>query len=453
MTSLYRGNFALAGIALLALAGCATTPQQTYSELADQSLEQTFSWQGAQNNAVEAMQLTDLMNIPELNDLIVQALDSNPGVQQTLLALKMAYAQRTSTTSDSKPSVTAGFDAYKEDGSDTTFSPDVTVSWEMDIWKRLADNSSAAAKDIASSAASLQSARDTLAADIMRAWLQIAYQQQVVEIQSARLKVLDANESIILEQYRAGLGDLDDLDTARTSSATARSSLASYSEELASSKRDLTLLVGLLGQDLNLNIGSEFPEVMTPLASLPEQDLARRPDLQSAYLDIEAEDYRAKAAYKDMLPSLSLSASVTDSNTSLVESLFTDPVWSLLGSLSAPVFNAGSLKASAEIAELTAENAYWAYQETLLTAVYEVEEALGQENSLALQQQHLEDALKNAQSSFQHYQENYREGLVDISDLISSQTSLFDAQAQLAQAKFNRLYNRISLGLALGLGV
>jgi NodT family efflux transporter outer membrane factor (OMF) lipoprotein len=443
----------LAGLAILAMAGCVTTPQQTYSEWADQSLELTTGWQGEQTNAVDAIQLTDLMNIPELNVLIEQALNTNPGVQQTLLALRMAYAQRTSTASDSKPSVTAGFDAYKEDGSDATFSPDITVSWEMDIWQRLADDTSAAEKDIASSAASLQSARDTLAADIMRAWLTIIYQQQVVEIQNARLTVLAANEGIILEQYRAGLGDLDDLDTARTSTATARSNLASYEEELASSKRDLALLIGSLGYDLDLDISSEFPEVLTPLATLPEQDLARRPDLQSAYLDIEAEDYRAKSAYKDLLPSLSLTAAVSDSNESLVESLFTDPVWSLLGSLSAPVFNAGNLKAEAEVAELTAENAYWVYQETLLNAVYEVEEALGLENSLALQQQHLEDAYKNAQSSFLHYQENYREGLVDISDLISSQTSLFDAQAELAQAKFNRLYNRISLGLALGLGV
>lgn len=453
MTALSGGSRLIVGLAICALAGCATTPQQTYSERADQSLDQTQNWQGEQQGAVETVLLTDLMSIPELNDLIDQALANNPGLQQTVLALKMASAQRTSTASSELPSASAGFDATKIIGSDASYSPNVTVSWELDVWNKLSDSTSAAGKDIASTAASLQSAKNTLAADIMRSWLQISYQQQVVAIQSARLDVLAANESIILEKYRSGLGDLDDLDTARSTSASARSNLVSYQEELASNQRDLALLIGLLGSQLDVTISSDFPSVLTPIATLPEQDLSRRPDLQSAYLNIEAEDYRAKAAYKDMLPSLSLSGSVSDSNESLIESLFTDPVWGLLGSLSAPIFNGGSLEAAAEVAELTAESAYWSYQEALLNAVYEVEESLGQENSLALQQQHTEDALENAERSFQNYKENYREGLVDIADLISAQTNLFDAQAQLAQVKYNRLTNRITLGLALGLGV
>lgn len=452
--SAYRmGNRLLTGLVICALAGCTTTPQQSYSELADDSLDKTSPWQGDQADAADALLLTDLMSIPELNALIEQAMATNPGLQQTMLALKMTYAQKTSTASSTLPTVTAGFDASKVQDVDATYSPDVTVSWELDVWKRLADSTSAAEKDIASSAASLQSAKDTLAANIMRAWLAISYQQQVVDIQAARLTVLENNESIILEQYRAGLGDLDDLDTARTTTATARSNLASYEETLASSRRDLTQLIGLLGSDMEINVSSKFPAVLTPVATLPEQDLSRRPDLQSAYLNIEAEDYRAKAGYKDMLPSLSLTAAISDSSDNLVESLFTDPVWSLLGQLSAPLFNGGSLEAAAEVAELSAESAYWAYQETLLNAVYEVEDALGQESSLTKQQQHMQDALENAERSFENYQQNYREGLVDISNLISAQTSLFDAQAQLAQVTYNRLTNRIDLGLALGLGL
>ena len=93
------------------------------------------------------------------------------------------------------------------------------------------------------------------------------------------------------------------------------------------------------------------------------------------------------------------------------------------------------------------------YQETLLTAVNEVENALGQEKSLALQQKHLQDSYDSAVRSFANYQEKYREGLVDISDLISVQTDSFDVQESLVQVKYNRLVNRIDLGLALGLGV
>jgi outer membrane protein TolC len=193
--------------------------------------------------------------------------------------------------------------------------------------------------------------------------------------------------------------------------------------------------------------------VLIPLASLPKQDLARRPDLQGAFFDLEAEEFRTKAAYKALLPSISLELALSDTASSPSAALLTSPLWSLLGQLSAPIFDGGYLRSQAKVAELTAENAYWIYQETLLTAVNEVENSLGQEKSLTLQQKHLQDALDSAIRSFANYQEKYREGLVDISDLIDAQTNSFDVQEKLVQVKYNRLVNRIDLGLALGLGV
>ncbi len=94
-----------------------------------------------------------------------------------------------------------------------------------------------------------------------------------------------------------------------------------------------------------------------------------------------------------------------------------------------------------------------AYQETLLNAVTEVENTLGQEQSLERQQQYLGEALGSASRSVANYQTKYRQGLVDILDLLSVQQQTFDLQSQLAQVTYNRLVNRIDLGLALGLGV
>ena len=152
---------------------------------------------------------------------------------------------------------------------------------------------------------------------------------------------------------------------------------------------------------------------MQPLADLPNQDLSRRPDLQSAYYNIYAEQYRASAAYKALLPSINLSAQLTG------DALFNSPAWTLLGQLTAPLFEGGKLRAQADIATLTAEKAYWSYKETLLTAVNEVNNALGQEQSLSRQQNHIHDALTSANRSFANYQTKYRQGLVNIIDLLS----------------------------------
>ena len=117
---------------------------------------------------------------------------------------------------------------------------------------------------------------------------------------------------MILEKYRSGLGDLDDLDTAKSDSASSRATLAQYSETLAQNKRSLSLLLGQLGEEHAFAVSADFPQVLVPLVSIAKQDLARRPDLRSALLVIEAEALRTKAAYKDMLPSLSLEVALSD---------------------------------------------------------------------------------------------------------------------------------------------
>lgn len=447
----YRMN--LLALTLLGVMGCSSSSNKNFQELAKQSLEQQANWHNEQTEAVEVVQLTDLMNIPELNKLIQQAMKNNPSLQQRLMALKIVYAQRTATNSDRLPELNANLSGNKKEGTDSSYSTDLTVSWELDLWNKIANSTRSADKDIASNIATLQSTKDTLAANIMRAWLQISQQKQLLAIEVKRLIVLENNESTILEKYRSGLGDLEDLDTAKADSAYSRSTQAEYNETLAQNKRSLTLLLGQLGAGQQFNVSAEFPQVLTPLVSLPKQDLSRRPDLQSALFDIEAEEFRTKAAYKAQLPSLSLEIALSDLASSPSAALLTSPLWSVLGQLSAPLFDGGYLRSKAEIAELTTEKAYWNYQDTLLTAVNEVENALGQEKSLTLQQKHLQDARDSAARSLSSYQEKYRQGLVDISDLITVQTGSFDVETKLIQAKYKRLVNRIDLGLALGLGV
>ncbi len=287
----------------------------------------------------------------------------------------------------------------------------------------------------------------------MRQWLMINLYQQQVHIETQRLELLQRNEKVVTERYCQGLGGLEDRDSALTNMESTRATLAEYQETLASARRDLTTLLGQLGSQDPLIIPAQFPTVLLSLAHFPEQDLARRPDLIAAYANIEAQQYTTQVAYKAMLPSLSFSAALSDSDHRLSDSLLTSPLWSILGQLTAPLFQGGKLKAEAEMEALTTEQVFWAYQETLLTAVNEVESAFGQEQALERQQQHLRLALDSAQRSSANYLDKYRKGLVDILELLTIQQQTYDIEIKLAQVTYNRLSNRIDLGLALGLGV
>ena len=433
------------------LMACVPIKETHFSEQSQQQLDGLAQWRQSQKAAIDATKLTDLINSPAALRLVEHGLKHNPGLQQSALAIEIARQAVVSAQGDRLPESSLTLGQNKTEGESSRYQTNLPVSWTLDWLGKLKNGVDVKEAALLNTIAADQYARDLLASSIMNAWLQWVQQQQLIDIERQRLKVLEQNETTIVERYRKGLDALSDLDSARSQSASSRATLASYIEAHQALGRALAVLTG--DQDVVLQAANQFPEVFVPLASLPAQDLGRRPDLQQAYLNIRMADLNSAIAYKALLPSFSLTATFSGSDTSFQDALLTSPAWSLLGQLTAPLFQGGKLRAAAKQAELRAEQAYWAYQETLLAAVKETEDALGQEKALTEQQFHIEDALANAERSFAIYQTKYRQGLVSFLDLLMVQTQTFDLQMQRSQIIYQRLSNRIILGLALGLGV
>lgn len=443
------------------LSACASAPDSSYSQSASAQTGKDISWNVQAEHAQAAASLTDLVSLPGLEGFIQEALSNNTSVQQTLITLRRAQVAIDSVKADGRVNASASFQGTKTSdntsqiSNDTnTYTAGVNISWELDIWQKISDGVDAASFNAASARSTLQATQDTLVANIIRSYLDIITQQQLLAVETKRLAVLKNSESVILTRYRTGLGSLDDLDDARTNSASTQATIAEYEYNLATSMRAFALLLGR--QDLTLADFPaivEFPEIATPLARLPAQDLARRPDLQSAYYALKSTESSVSVAYKALLPSINLSAALSDSASTPSQALFTNPVWTLLGQMTAPLFQGGALRAQIKDAELASLNAWWQYRETLLQAVKETQDALDNERSLTLQRQYTEQALANATRSADTAQGQYRQGLIDILDLLSVYNTRFNLQSQQLQLHASQLENRIDLGLALGLGV
>lgn len=466
------------------LSACTSTDDRALSESASSSTGNNVVWQ-SQARQQESTQtlllnsdttLTDVIDIKELPHLagyIDEALSSNASLQQSLITLRKAQVAIDSAKADRNLNVDASFSASKSEttnssastssntnsstssySSSPSYSASINVSWELDLWQKISDGISAANLDAASARASYQSARDSLVANVVRSYIDVLTQQQLLNIEQSRLTVLENNEAVILKRYSTGLGSLDDLDTARTSSANTRATIAQYENALLTAKRTLAVLLGRQNQSLNeLNTQVSFPDVLLPLTTLPKQDLARRPDLQAAFYALKATEFEVDVAYKALLPSISLSASLSDNASTPSQALFTNPLWSLLGQMTAPLFQGGALRAQIEDAKLTSANAWWQYRETLLTAVQETQNALDSETALSARISHTNVALANAERSVSTIEGQYRQGLADILDLLSVYDTRFNLQAQAVELHAQKLQNRIDLGLALGLGV
>ena len=462
------------------LSACTSTDDRALSESASSSTGNNVVWQ-SQAQQQESTQtlllnsdttLTDVIDIKELPHLagyIDEALSSNASLQQSLITLRKAQVAIDSAKADRNLNVDASFSASKSETTNSnastssstssnsispSYSASMNVSWELDLWEKISDGISAANLDAASARASYQSARDSLVANVVRSYIDVLTQQQLLNIEQSRLTVLENNEAVILKRYSTGLGSLDDLDTARTSSANTRATIAQYENALLTAKRTLAVLLGRQNQSLNeLNTQVSFPDVLLPLTTLPKQDLARRPDLQAAFYALKATEFEVGVAYKALLPSISLSASLSDNASTPSQALFTNPLWSLLGQMTAPLFQGGALRAQVEDAKLTSANAWWQYRETLLTAVQETQNALDSETALSARISHTNVAIANAERSVSTIEGQYRQGLADILDLLSVYDTRFNLQAQAVELHAQKLQNRIDLGLALGLGV
>jgi len=434
------------------LPGCVTTPvQPDYQARLRQEQENLPVWP-VQQAAEKTVFLTDLVESEQLSVLLETAFANNPGLQQTWITLQQRRAQLKQSDAARLPQVSAGFNtSHSEDAADS-FSSQIEISWQADLWGKLAAGSRAAATDIVEQENLFQAARDSLAAEVMIAWLNLTATTHAIEIEQHRLASLSQNETFIVQRYRNGIGTMEDLDNARSAVSQSKASLEANRELSRQQQRDLRQLLGTSSAE-TVTTQADYPDVALPLADLPSQTLARRPDLQAAYSAIEAAQLRTDVAYKELLPSINLGAALEDIAATPHEALLASPVWSLLGQLTAPIFQGGELRANAELAELETAYQYQTYRDTLLTAVNEIEQTLSREKSLQIQQQHIESALSSARNSLEQYQRSYRTGLVDILDLLSVQQQTFDLQAQLDNLIFQRLSNRISLGLALGLGV
>ena len=441
----------------LVLNACANLGNKQLSESALNTTGQMVTWQAQDATAEDVSQLTDLVDIqaiPNLTNFIQEALNNNANLQQTLVTLRTAQVAIDVAEADQNVNLSAGSSASKAKNENSGYSNNLNISWELDLWQKISNGVSAANFQAASVEAAYQSARDSLVANVLREYINILSQQQFLNIERARLTVFENNETVILNRYRTGLGSLDDLDTARTSSATIQATLAQYEYNLATARRTLAVLLGRQDQSLTeLDQSFSFPDVLLPLANLPKQNLSRRPDLQAAYYTLKASEFEVDVAYKALLPSINLSAALSDSASSATDALFTNPLWSLLGQMTAPLFQGGALRAQVEIEKLASVNAWWLYQESLLNAVQETQNALDNERALTERKKYTSMAIDNAERSVKTIEGQYRQGLANILDLVSVYNSRFDLQSQLIQLQASQLQNRINLGLALGLGV
>ena len=316
------------------------------------------------------------------------------------------------------------------------------ISWEPDVWGRVANETRAQEALTAAQAADFNFARQSLAANTAKAWFLLNtnakiydFSREVVRLQNKGLKILDAREKI-------GQGNKRDVHVSRALVADAEESARA---SLAAKERAQRALEVLVGRYPSANIHAGSLDKVPPRIpnGLPSQLLERRPDLIAAQERVAAAFHQKTATELLHLPNVNL-------RLSLGPNSINDAISSLAGGVLAPVYTGGAIEAQVAVATADQKAAIANYALTALRAFKEVENALAAEKHLSARLGHVETMVKEYHTAYKMTVETYRIGESSVLDILLIQSKWIAAEMQRMQVMKQRLINRVNLHLALG---
>lgn len=397
-------------------------------------------------------------NSSELESLIDHGLTNNPSLAATATRVLDSEILANISNSKRKPNLNLGLTAarVKSNTSGSTFIGDnfdlgLSSQWELDIWRKLKDQSRADLIQAEASKQDYQAARLSLSANIAKAYFNVLTETDLLNLAQQNTQNIERIEAITLRSFKSGLVNALDVQLARRDLANSRRALLDQENSKTSANRRLEVFLGDYPANKELS-KQAIPILPTSIDyGIPAEVLERRPDLQAAALRMLAKESDVAAARKNLLPSIVLSGSA-GTNSSLIDNLLdTDfSVWSLLANVSQPLLNRTALKGNLQLEKNASERSKLEYIDLALRAMNEVETALATEKSLRQQVTELSTARDYAKQSSNQAKQQYEKGLVNANTLLGTETQYLSAEQTLLRIRNQLLQNRVALYVALG---
>jgi NodT family efflux transporter outer membrane factor (OMF) lipoprotein len=326
------------------------------------------------------------------------------------------------------------------------------ASYEVDLRGRLAALSAAsdatlAASEAARDATALAVASATAAAYINLLALdeRLALARRTLEARSGALTVARSRQqsghtsSFELAQaqaeYSSTAGTIPQLELAAERQANALAALLDQTPGEIVRGRGLMALAA--------------PPV--PALGVPSSLVRRRPDIAAAESQVAASDAQLAAARAQMLPAVQLSAEFGRVGSTIFRN---GPfsIWSIGGSILAPIFNGGRLQAGADAAASRRDESILSYRKTVVNAFVEVEDQLAALVHVQEQARQAEDQRTAVAEALRIARNRYREGYASYLEELDAQRTLFTAEQTVAQLRADLLTVHVNLFRALGGG-
>ena len=327
------------------------------------------------------------------------------------------------------------------------------LSYELDLFGRLARASDAAALDAQAREALLQSTRLLVQADVAQAYL--ALRAIDSERTIVRRTVEAYGDTLRLTQRRVRAGDVAELDAerVRTELAATEADALALDRQRAQLEHALAVLVGETASAFTLQDGEWAASLPLIPAGVPSTVLTRRPDVSAAMSRVQAAQARVSVAQTAWFPGIALTASGGTASPEISDLFqWSARAWGIGALLSLPILDGGRREAGVQNARAEFELALAAYRENVLVAFKDVEDALSALRLLVDQSQAQARAIASAARATELSASRYRNGLVSQLELLDAQRSELRNQRQAVQVRAAQYQSTVGLIRALGGG-
>ncbi len=443
---------------LLMLQACSSTPTAPALSAAVPA-----AWQGSASAAGPTVQngWWRAFGDPVLDGLVAQALARNTDLRTAAARVAEARALADVQMAAGLPTLDFGAGGSRSRSISAAtgkpyianvMQPQFQAAYEIDLWGRVASLDRAAEAQWQASAAARDSAALSVAATTAAGYINLRALDARFEVAQRTLAARE--DALKLARSRQERGYSSALETQQSEAEYRATAQAVPQLTLAIRKQEhaLNLLTGAapgtVPRGLALN-ALRLPAL--PDAGVPSELLRRRPDIAGAESQLVASDAQMAAARAQLLPSVRLSASLGSiSSTALTGDPF--KLWSLGGSVLAPLFDGGRLRAQVRASDARREQALAGYEKTVLTAFGEVEDQLAARDELGRQGVEAEAQRAALQEAVRVATNRYREGYASYLDELDAQRNLFSAEQTVLQLRADQLAAQVALYRALGGG-
>ena len=401
-----------------------------------------------------------------LDSLISIAVDRNYSVLTAIDRMNMAKAGLRMERSGFFPTVgiNAGWTRQQTSGNTSElpqstqhyYDVSANMSWELDIFGSIRQRVKAQKETFAASKEEYTAVMVSLSAQVASSYIQLRELQQELKVVERNCASQAAVLKITEVRYNTGLVSKLDVAQAKSVYFSTKASIPQLESGINQYITSLAVLLGTYPQEIRpvLERVGELPDYMEPISiGIPADLLMRRPDIRSAEHQINAQAASLGASKSDWLPQVFIKGSVgyasKDFKDLTKQKSFT---YEIAPALSWTIFSGGKLVNATKSARAQLDEAIDQFNQTVLTAVQETDNAMTAYRSSIKQIVALREVRNQGQETLTLSLDLYKQGLTPFQNVLDAQRSLLSYENQLVQARGNSLLQLIALYQALGGG-